>query len=86
MTKVRARGEGIRQFILDHVEKHPADISRLTAKHFGITCQAVNKHLQRLAAKYALLEAGHTRNRIYKLAPLLEMFNNVIDHFMQMLM
>src|SRR5688572_8755987 len=72
MTKVRARGEDIRKFILNHVEKHPADISRLTAKHYGITRQAVNKHLQKLAAEHALAETGHTRNRTYKLAPLLE--------------
>ncbi len=72
MTKVRARGEDVRKFILEHVEKHPADISRLTASHFAITRQAVNKHLQKLAAEHALAETGHTRNRAYKLAPLLE--------------
>lgn len=72
MTKVRARGEDVRKFILDHVEKHAADISRVTAHHFGITRQAVNKHLQKLAAENALSESGHTRNRTYKLAAILE--------------
>ncbi len=72
MTKLRARGEDIRRFILAHVEKHPGDISKVTAKHFAITRQAVNKHLQRLGKEDALTETGHTRNRIYKLAPLSE--------------
>lgn len=72
MKRVRARGEEIRKFILQHVEKHPADINRLTAQHFGITRQAVNKHLQRLAGEHSLIESGKTRNRIYKISPLLE--------------
>jgi len=72
MVKVRARGEDIRRFILEHVEKHPANISKMAAEHFGVTRQALNKHLQRLTAEHALKESGHTRNRIYKLAPLLE--------------
>lgn len=70
MTKIRARGEDVRKFILDHVENHPADISRVTAKHFNITRQAVNKHLQKLTSEHALEESGQTRNRIYKLAAL----------------
>jgi anti-sigma regulatory factor (Ser/Thr protein kinase)/biotin operon repressor len=72
MTRVRARGEDVRRFILEHLEKHPGDLSKVTAEHFGITRQAVNKHLQRLTLEHAILESGKTRNRIYKLAPLLE--------------
>jgi len=72
MSRVRARGEDIRRFILEHVEKHPADISKVTAEHFEITRQAVNKHLQRLTSERSLAESGQTRNRIYKLAPLSE--------------
>jgi len=65
------RGEDIRRFIIDHIEKHPQEISKLTAQHFHITRQAVNKHLQRLSEEKALIEEGQTRNRTYKLAPLL---------------
>jgi len=72
MKKIRARGEDIRKYIIDHVDKHAADISKLTAHHFNITRQAVNKHLQRLTAEHTLIESGQTRNRLYKLAPLLE--------------
>lgn len=82
MTKVRTRGEDVRRFILEHVEKHPADISRFTAQHFGVTRQAVNKHLQRLTSEHALAETGQTRNRSYKLSPLLEwrgQYNITVD-------
>lgn len=72
MTRIRVRGEEIRRFILENVDKHPSDISRLTAEHFGITRQAVNKHLQRLTSELALSETGKTRNRSYKLAPLVK--------------
>ena len=72
MSRVRTRGEDIRRYILGNVEKHPNDISRLTAEKFDITRQAVNKHLQRLTAEKALTETGKTRSRAYKLCPLLE--------------
>lgn len=72
MTRVRARGEDIRRYILEHVEKHPGDIARIAAEHFDITRQAVNKHLKRLTAEGSLAETGLTRSRSYKLCPLLE--------------
>lgn len=72
MTKVRAGGEDIRRYILEHVEKHPNDIGKIASEHFGITRQAVNKHLQKLCLAQALTEDGNTRSRVYKLAPLLE--------------
>ena len=75
MVKISARGEDIRRFILDHIERHPADIGNVVAKHFGITRQAVSKHLQKLTAEHALAESGYTRNRVYKLAPISEWRN-----------
>lgn len=73
MTKrVRARGEDIRRFILNKISDHPRDLSKVTADRFGITRQAVHKHLQRLHAEGAITETGNTRNRTYKLCPLVE--------------
>ena len=72
MTRARARGQDIRRVILEQGEGHPSDISKLTAAKFQITRQAVNKHLQRLATEGSLTETGQTRNRLYKLAPILE--------------
>ncbi len=72
MARIRLRGEEIRRFILENAEKHPAEISKVTSAHFKITRQAVNKHLQRLVREKSLAETGHTRNRIYKVATLVE--------------
>jgi len=72
VTKILSRGEGIRRFILNNVEKHPNNISKITANRFAITRQAVNKHLQKLINESALTEKGQTRNRIYKLATMSE--------------
>jgi hypothetical protein len=70
--RVRARGEDIRRFILERVEKHPNDVSKMAAEHFKITRQAVNKHLRRLVYEKSITESGETRKRTYKLAPLVE--------------
>ena len=55
---------------MERVEQHPGNIAKVTADHFGITRQAVNKHLQKLTSERCLSETGNTRNRLYKLAPL----------------
>ncbi len=70
VVRVRVRGEAIRGYILKHVEKEPTDIARITADHFEVTRQAVNKHLQKLVSEGALTPEGNTRRRAYKLAPL----------------
>lgn len=72
MIRLRARGEDIRRFLVENVEKHPSDISKVAAAHFEVTRQAVSKHLQKLTAEGCLTETGNTRNRTYKLAPLSE--------------
>jgi len=72
MTRVRSRGEKIRGFIINNVEKHPTDVAKVTAEKFDITRQAVNKHLQRLVDEHALTRHGNTRNRSYRLHPLVE--------------
>lgn len=71
MTRVRARGEAVRRFIIDNVDKHPKHISRVTAQKFDISRQAVNLHLRRLVDDGALTADGTTSNRSYALAPLL---------------
>lgn len=70
MTRVRSRGENIRRFIINNVEKNPRDIARVTADKFGITRQAVNKHLKKLVDEHALVSQGNTRNLAYHLHPL----------------
>lgn len=70
MVGIRKRGEEIRQFILDNTEHHPKDVVKMAARNFGISRQAVNKHVKRLMEQKALLVKGSTRNRHYILHPL----------------
>lgn len=72
MTRVRKRGEQIRKYIIKNVDKHKSDIARVTAAKFGISRQAVNKHLARLVDEKSLIKEGTTRNRRYFLRPLEE--------------
>ncbi len=70
MTTVRIRGEAVRRFIIEHLDKHPADIARLAMEKFGCSRQAINKHLQRLEEEGAIVAAGKTRGKTYTLASL----------------
>ncbi len=67
VLRVRTRGEEVRKYIVENVDKHSGDIASLTAGHFSITRQAVHRHLKNLTAEGALAPSGKTRNRIYKL-------------------
>lgn len=70
MTNLRKRTEEIRQFITANVEAHPKDIASLTAKQFGISRQAVNKHIHVLVEQNVLSVNGSTQSRHYSLQPL----------------
>jgi len=69
-TRIRARGEEIREFIVEHVDDHPSDIGKVASAKFRISRQAVNKHLQKLVQEGCLSEKGETRARAYRLAPI----------------
>ena len=70
--RVRSRGEAIRHFILGQVDRHPGDVVRLTMDKFGITRQAVNRHMHNLIAQGAVVGKGSTRSRTYHLAPMVK--------------
>jgi biotin operon repressor/anti-sigma regulatory factor (Ser/Thr protein kinase) len=73
MSRIRSKGEEIRRFILENVEKSAGDIGKTTAEKFDISRQAVNKHVKKLVAEGCLSsEMGKARNRAYKLAPIVE--------------
>jgi biotin operon repressor len=72
IDKGSSQGRGLAPLHRENVEKHPSDISKITAQRFDVTRQAVNEHLQRLTSEGCLTETGQTRNRVYKLAPLAE--------------
>jgi len=71
MVGVRNRGETIRQFIVNNVEAHTNDIVALTANEFDISRQAVNVHIKRLVEQKSIIAEGNTRNRSYRLPPVI---------------
>jgi uncharacterized protein DUF4325 len=75
MRRLRARGEAIRQFILEGVQTHPSKVSKLAMERFGVSRQAINQHLAQLVKEGALQESGNTRSKTYRLAPMVEWGN-----------
>jgi anti-sigma regulatory factor (Ser/Thr protein kinase)/biotin operon repressor len=71
VSKVREKGEQVRSFILANIEKHSGDIAALAADEFGITRQAVNKHLIRLREQGTIVKEGSARAPAYKMVPLM---------------
>jgi anti-sigma regulatory factor (Ser/Thr protein kinase)/23S rRNA pseudoU1915 N3-methylase RlmH len=63
----RPSGTDIQRFILTHTEKHPSDIARFTSEQFGISRQAITKHIQRLLSEKLLTSTGGTKATIYTL-------------------
>jgi anti-sigma regulatory factor (Ser/Thr protein kinase) len=61
-----------KKFIVENVTEHPKDITRLTAEKFGITRQAVLRHLNRMVDDGLLTVSGKTKDRTYTLAPITE--------------
>jgi len=67
---VRAEGEAVRSFLLQGiVEKDPRLVSSAVAK-FGITRQAVLKHVERLRQQNAITVSGTRGKPIYELVPI----------------
>jgi biotin operon repressor/anti-sigma regulatory factor (Ser/Thr protein kinase) len=58
----------VQSFILAHVAAHPRDIAKVTAAHFGVSRQAVNKHIRKLVEEGVLVAEGTTRNKTYLLS------------------
>jgi DNA-binding MarR family transcriptional regulator len=58
-------GEEIRQYILAQIQEHPDDIAKVTAEAFGITRQAVHRHLSILVKDNQIEATGQTRRKRY---------------------
>ncbi|MEM6254228.1 MAG: DUF4325 domain-containing protein [Cyanobacteria bacterium P01_D01_bin.156] len=65
--KIRKRSELIRQFILNNVNEYPEQIAVLAADEFGITRQAINKHIKQLIEQKLVVVEGSTRSKRYYL-------------------
>ncbi len=64
---ITPRTKKVRDQILRDVIHHPNDIATHITEIFGLSRQAVNKHLQALVHDKWLEASGLTRNKIYKL-------------------
>lgn len=78
MPGVRRRGEAIREYILGNVQDHPQDIVSMAAKQFGVTRQAISKHIRMLGQRGDIDIAGTTRSRWYSLR-----FNEILTKIYQ---
>ncbi|MCC7355708.1 MAG: winged helix-turn-helix transcriptional regulator [Anaerolineae bacterium] len=68
----RNRSAQIREFIIENVSTHPADITSRVAEVFGISRQAAHRHVKRLVADGVLVSQGEARNTRYELKPIAE--------------
>ena len=61
------RSEEIQRVILDTIPDHPKDVVARTAAHFGLSRQAVNRHVNTLMKLGMVQAKGNTRQRVYRL-------------------
>lgn len=57
----------IRDFLIDRVGDHPRDLVSLATEEFGVTRQAVHRHLSKLIKEGVIEAKGTTRNKEYSL-------------------
>ncbi|MFO0960977.1 MAG: hypothetical protein U0800_26650 [Isosphaeraceae bacterium] len=69
-----SQSDRIREFLLDHVGAHPRDISQRAAQEFGVTRQAINRHLKLLIKAGAIEAQGATNRRVYSLKSTIRRF------------
>lgn len=68
----RPKSENVRNYILANLPDHRDDIASITALHFGVSRQAINRHLKSLESDGIILGTGKTRGREYELVMQLE--------------
>lgn len=69
---MRPQNTALRHYLLSGIAEHPDDIAARAAKKFGISRQAVNRHLRTLAEEGLLRASGNTQQRRYELVRLVE--------------
>ena len=68
----------IKKFILDNLLLHQRDIIQTAILKFGISRQAVLKHMHALISEKKVIAHGKTRDRFYELRPEVN-FSKTID-------
>jgi len=64
----------IRKFIVNNVDEHPKDITRVVTEHFGIARPTALTHVKRLVDAGELRATGKTKAREYTLTTLVDQF------------
>ena len=59
----------IKKFILDNLTRHQKDIVYAAVQRFGVSRQAVLKHMHTLISEKKVIAHGKTRDRFYELRP-----------------
>ncbi len=62
--------DAIRQFILKQIAGHPRDITIFAANRFGVSRQAVLRHMRKMEVEGLVIIEGATRDRVYRAARL----------------
>lgn len=70
--------EQIKQFILQNLTQHQKDIIKATIRQFGLSRQAILKHMHTLIQEDKVVAYGKTRDRYYELMPLVN-YSQSID-------
>lgn len=71
---IRPSTEEIRRFIAANVAKYPSDIARVCSEKFGVSRQAIHRHLRTMEVNGLLEGSGNTRSRRYALRKVSQMF------------
>ncbi len=69
--RVAGKSKELRDFIVDAIPDHPKDVVAHSATKFGLTRQAINRHINFLIKQGLVQAEGNTNQRTYKL-PILE--------------
>jgi len=67
----------VKKFILDNISKHEKDIIQIAINHFGISRQAIHKHMNRLIKENKVIAHGATKGRYYELIPIVNFVKTV---------
>ena len=80
-NRTMKRTEEIQRYILDSISDHSKDVVAKTVAAFGITRQAVNRHINSLIKTGMIHAHGNTRQRVYGLSILTKIeFNISLKH------
>lgn len=70
MRKPRDKTLRIQEFILENIEEHPQDITTFAAENYGVSRNAILRHINRLVSDQFISAHGSTRDRRYELNPI----------------